>query len=39
MLALFRDVAIDVARCLGYTYPLALDERVTAYVQVMRSRE
>jgi aminoglycoside 6-adenylyltransferase len=33
---LFRRVAIEVGEGLGYTYPLELDQRVTAYVQIMR---
>jgi aminoglycoside 6-adenylyltransferase len=37
-MALFRRVAIDVAADLGYTYPLDLDRRVTAYVQAMRNQ-
>jgi aminoglycoside 6-adenylyltransferase len=32
-IALFRQVAIDVANHLGYAYPHDLDQRVTAYVQ------
>ncbi len=35
-LALFRQVASEVAAQLGYTYPLALDQGVTAYVQKMQ---
>jgi aminoglycoside 6-adenylyltransferase len=35
-MALFRHVAIEVAEDLGYTYPYALDEQVTAYVREMR---
>jgi aminoglycoside 6-adenylyltransferase len=35
-LALFRQVASEVATHLGYTYPLALDQGVTDYVQKMR---
>lgn len=35
-LALFRQVASEVAAQLGYTYPLALDQGVTDYVQKMR---
>ncbi len=35
-MALFRRVALDVAADLGYTYPLDLDLRVTAYVQAMK---
>lgn len=35
---LFRQVAIGVANHLGYIYPQDLDERVIAYVQVMRER-
>jgi aminoglycoside 6-adenylyltransferase len=33
---LFRRVAMEVGEGLGYTYPLELDERVTAYVQMMQ---
>jgi aminoglycoside 6-adenylyltransferase len=33
---LFRQVAMEVGKGLGYTYPLDLDQRVTAYVQKMR---
>jgi aminoglycoside 6-adenylyltransferase len=36
-LALFRRVAIEVAEHLGYAYPNELDQRVTDYVQHMRS--
>ena len=32
-MALFRRVAMEVGEALGYEYPLALDERVTAYVK------
>lgn len=35
-LALFRQVASEVAERLGYTYPLALDQGVTAYVEKMK---
>jgi aminoglycoside 6-adenylyltransferase len=35
-LALFRQVAIKVGEGLGYSYPLDLDQRVTAYVQKMQ---
>lgn len=35
-MALFREVALSVATHLGYTYPLALDEGVTAYVERVR---
>jgi aminoglycoside 6-adenylyltransferase len=34
---LFRQVATEVGEGLGYEYPLELDQRVTAYVQQMRS--
>ena len=34
---LFRRVAMEVGEGLGYTYPLELDQRVTAYVQMMRA--
>jgi aminoglycoside 6-adenylyltransferase len=33
---LFRRVAMEVGEGLGYTYPLELDQRVTAYVQMMQ---
>jgi aminoglycoside 6-adenylyltransferase len=33
---LFGQVAMEVGNALGYTYPLELDQRVTAYVQKMR---
>jgi aminoglycoside 6-adenylyltransferase len=36
-MALFRQVAIDVADHLGYVYPHDLDQRVTAYVERMKS--
>jgi aminoglycoside 6-adenylyltransferase len=36
-MALFRRVGIEVAADLGYTYPLDLDRRVTAYVRQIRS--
>jgi hypothetical protein len=35
-MALFRHVAMDVGKGLGYEYPLDLDERVTAFVKAMR---
>lgn len=35
-MALFRQVAMAVADHLGYVYPLALDEGVTAYVERVR---
>lgn len=35
-MALFRLVAVEVAAHLGYTYPLAMDEGVTAYVERVR---
>jgi len=35
-MALFRRVAMEVATHLGYTYPLALDKGVTAYVERVR---
>jgi aminoglycoside 6-adenylyltransferase len=36
---LFRQVAMEVGKGLGYTYPLDLDKRVTAYVQKMRGKD
>ncbi len=38
-MALFRRVAMEVGTGLGYTYPLDLDERVTAFVKNMRIRD
>ena len=35
-MALFRNVAIEVADHLGYQYPLDLDDRVTAYLRHVR---
>jgi aminoglycoside 6-adenylyltransferase len=35
-MALFRDVAVEVGKGLGYTYPIDLDERVTAFVKQMQ---
>lgn len=35
-MALFRQVAIEVAADPGYTYPRDLDERVTAFVRAMQ---
>jgi len=35
-MALFRQVAIEVADDLGYAYPDDLDQRVTAYVREMK---
>jgi aminoglycoside 6-adenylyltransferase len=35
-MALFRQVAMEVGTGLGYTYPLDLDERVTAFVKAMQ---
>jgi aminoglycoside 6-adenylyltransferase len=35
-MALFRQVAIDVADHLGYVYPHDLDQRVTAYVRKVK---
>lgn len=37
-MALFRQVATEVGKQLGYAYPLEMDERVTNYVQQMRHR-
>jgi aminoglycoside 6-adenylyltransferase len=37
-IALFRQVAMEVGERLGYTYPLAFDRRVTAFVQEMQAR-
>jgi aminoglycoside 6-adenylyltransferase len=38
-MALFRQVALEVAADLGYTYPHDLDERVTAYVRAIHDQE
>jgi hypothetical protein len=35
---LFRRVAMEVGRGLGYEYPLGLDQQVTAFAQRMRGR-
>lgn len=35
-ITLFREVAIEVGKALGYEYPLELDQRVTAFVQRMQ---
>jgi aminoglycoside 6-adenylyltransferase len=35
-IALFRGVAMEVGKGLGYAYPLELDRRVTAFAQRMR---
>ena len=36
--ALFRQTATEVGAALGYTYPNALDRRVTAYLMAVRDR-
>jgi aminoglycoside 6-adenylyltransferase len=35
-ITLFRQVALEVGKSLGYEYPLELDQRVTAFAQRMR---
>ena len=35
---LYREVAMEVGKRLGYTYPLDLDQRVTAFVKDMQPR-
>jgi aminoglycoside 6-adenylyltransferase len=35
-ITLFRQVAMDVGKSLGYEYPLELDQRVTAFAQKMQ---
>lgn len=35
-IALFRRAATEVAGCLGYRYPVDMDERVTAYARQVR---
>lgn len=37
--ALFRRVALEVGDALGYTYPYDLDNRVTSYLQSIKSLE
>jgi aminoglycoside 6-adenylyltransferase len=37
MTALFRRVASEVARALGYTYPTELDQGVTAYLEMVHN--
>lgn len=37
-MALYRQVALEVAARLGYAYPLELDERVTAFVKDMHGK-
>jgi aminoglycoside 6-adenylyltransferase len=37
-MVLFRQVAIEVGEELGYSYPHALDERVTTYIKGMQGR-
>ena len=37
-IALFRQVAIEVGKALGYAYPYQLDQRVTDYVRDMQHR-
>jgi aminoglycoside 6-adenylyltransferase len=37
-MALYRRVAMEVGKGLGYNYPLELDERVTAFVKDMQLR-
>jgi aminoglycoside 6-adenylyltransferase len=36
-ISLFRQVAIEVGQSLGYEYPFALDQRVTAFAQQMQN--
>jgi hypothetical protein len=38
-MALFRNVAMEVGKGLGYDYPIELDERVTAFVKDMQGRK
>ncbi len=38
-MALFRQVAMEVGKGLGYTYPLDLDQRVTDYVKQMHKTQ
>jgi aminoglycoside 6-adenylyltransferase len=35
-MALFRQVAMEVGERLGYSYPLDLDQKVTAFVKSMQ---
>jgi aminoglycoside 6-adenylyltransferase len=34
---LFREVGIEIAERLGYTYPLEIDQRITAYAQSIKN--
>ncbi|HEY3313128.1 MAG TPA: aminoglycoside 6-adenylyltransferase [Anaerolineales bacterium] len=34
---LFREVGIEIAERLGYTYPLEMDQRITAYAQSVKN--
>lgn len=36
---LFREVAVEVGKRLGYEYPHDLDQRVTKFVKNMQSRQ
>ncbi len=36
-IALFREVAVEVADCLGFAYPHDLDRRVVAYLQKVKN--
>lgn len=38
-MALYRQVAMEVGERLGYTYPLQLDQSVTAFVKEMQSQD
>jgi aminoglycoside 6-adenylyltransferase len=36
VIALFRQVALDVGHALGYTYPQRVDDQVSAYLKAIR---
>ena len=37
VIALFRQIALDVGTALGYTYPQLVDDQVSAYLEVIRA--
>jgi aminoglycoside 6-adenylyltransferase len=37
VIALFRQVALDVGNALGYTYPQQVDDQVSAYLEAIRA--
>ena len=36
-MGLFREVVVELARELGFVYPMDLDQRVTTFAQNMRN--